>query len=97
MREVQWRTPLTVTLQNGIKCQFCGSYEAFDFLENEWPNHGVQHARAVQACREALHHSAYANSSRNRFRAACIEASFGCSEAENLMSRTAAKPVSRHR
>jgi hypothetical protein len=27
MREVSWRTPLWVTLQNGMKRQFCGPYD----------------------------------------------------------------------
>ncbi|AUX78747.1 MULTISPECIES: DUF982 domain-containing protein [Sinorhizobium] len=97
MREVPWHTPLWVTLQNGMKRQFCGPYDALDFLENEWPNQRVQHARAVQACREALHHPSYANSARNCFKAACIEAAFACSEALDLISRTEAKPVTRHR
>ncbi|WOS66753.1 DUF982 domain-containing protein [Sinorhizobium fredii] len=80
-----------------MKRQFCGPYDALDFLENEWPNHGVQHARAVQACREALHHPAYASSARNCFRAACSEASFACSEAGNPGSRIEPKLVSRHK
>ncbi|WP_085026278.1 DUF982 domain-containing protein [Ensifer aridi] len=96
MREVRWRTPLWVTLQNGIRRQFCGPYDALDFLENEWPNHQVQQARAVKACREALQHPEYANSAKNCFRAACIEASLACNEAANPGSRAEAKMVSRH-
>ncbi|WP_234804711.1 hypothetical protein [Sinorhizobium americanum] len=57
----------------------------------------MQHARAVQACREALHHPSYVNSARNCFKAACIEAAFACSEALDLISRTEAKPVTRYR
>ncbi|MBP1885060.1 hypothetical protein J2Z50_003350 [Ensifer mexicanus] len=97
MREMPWRAPVWVTLQNGMKRQFCGPYDALDFLENEWPRQGMPHARAVQVCREALHHSEYANSARNCFIAACVEASLAYSEAENLGSRAEAKMVSRHR
>ncbi|MFC0808562.1 hypothetical protein ACFHWW_24440 [Ensifer sp. P24N7] len=56
----------------------------------------MQHARAVKACREALHHPAYANSAINCFRAACIEASFAWSETGNLGSRTESKLAGRH-
>lgn len=48
MREVPWRVPLSVTLQNGMNRQFCGVYDALDFLENEWPMHGKHQARAVE-------------------------------------------------
>ncbi|MDK1376537.1 MULTISPECIES: DUF982 domain-containing protein [unclassified Sinorhizobium] len=57
----------------------------------------MQHARAVQVCREALHHSEYANSARNCLIAACVEASLAYSEAENVGSRAEAKTMSRHR
>jgi len=98
MREVRWRTPLWVTLQNGMRRQFSGPYDALDFLENEWPNHRVQHARAVNACREALQQPEYVNTARNCFRAACIEASLVCGEGADLGSRADAKIVShRHR
>ncbi|WP_072642858.1 DUF982 domain-containing protein [Sinorhizobium americanum] len=97
MREVPWRRPLWVTLQNGMRRQFCGLYDALDFLENEWPSHGPLHARAVGACRAALHHPEYASSARNCFMAACVEASFACSEAGNLRSRAETKMVSRYR
>lgn len=86
MREVRWRIPLWVTLQNGMRRQFCGPYDTLDFLENEWPNHLVQHAQAVAACREALLHPEYANAARNCFRAACIEAALACSGPADLDS-----------
>lgn len=97
MKEVSWRIPLWVTLQNGMRRQFCGPYDALDFLEHEWPSHGAQQARAIAACRAALHHSEYANSARNSFMAACIEASLACSEAVNFHSRVRFKGASRHR
>ncbi|WP_234840115.1 DUF982 domain-containing protein [Sinorhizobium meliloti] len=60
--------------------QFCGVYDALDFLENEWPMHGKHQAQAVRACRAALRHPRYAEWARNSFIAACIEASFACSD-----------------
>ncbi|MEY9165830.1 hypothetical protein ABIE78_003949 [Sinorhizobium fredii] len=80
MKEVPWGIALSVTLQNGMKRQFCGPYDALDFLENEWPMHGGQQARAVRACRAALHHPQYSDWAKNSFIAACIEASFACSD-----------------
>ncbi|MBL3685243.1 DUF982 domain-containing protein (plasmid) [Sinorhizobium meliloti] len=41
MKELRWRVSVSVTLQNGTTRQFCGPYDALDFLENEWPNHGA--------------------------------------------------------
>ncbi|WP_234851759.1 DUF982 domain-containing protein [Sinorhizobium meliloti] len=60
--------------------QFCGVYDALDVLENEWPMHGKHQAQAVRACRAALRHPRYADWARNSFIAACIEASFACSD-----------------
>lgn len=40
MKQVLWRVPLSVTLQNGMPRRFCGPYDALDFLEHEWPCHG---------------------------------------------------------
>ncbi|WP_072597145.1 DUF982 domain-containing protein [Sinorhizobium americanum] len=97
MKEVRWRGPLWVTLQNGMRRQFCGPYDALDFLENEWPSHGPLHARAVRACREALRHAEYVSSARNCFMAACVEASFLCTEAGNLQSRAGSKLMGRYR
>nr|WP_244520156.1 DUF982 domain-containing protein [Sinorhizobium glycinis] len=77
--------------------QFCGPYDALDFLENEWPSHGVQQARAIEICRAALHHSEYTNSARHSFVAACIEASLECSEAVKFGGRVRFTGASRHR
>ncbi|MDX0439358.1 DUF982 domain-containing protein [Sinorhizobium medicae] len=60
--------------------QFCGVYDALDFLENEWPMHGKHQAQAARACRAALRHPRYADWARNAFIAACPEASFACSD-----------------
>lgn len=79
MKELRWRVSVSVTLQNGTTRQFCGPYDALDFLENEWPNHGAQRGRAISACRAALRHPDYSESARVFFIAACIEASLACS------------------
>lgn len=54
MKEILWRVPLSVTLQNGMSRRFTGPYEALDFLEYEWPCHGKRYHRAVRDCRAAL-------------------------------------------
>lgn len=95
MKDVPWRMPLSVTLQNGMSRRFCSAYDALDFLEYEWPVHGPRHARAVEACREALQHPQYSETARNCFLAACIEASFACSEMANWHSRADSTVVSR--
>ncbi|MGN7734458.1 DUF982 domain-containing protein [Rhizobiales bacterium] len=97
MKEAPWRIPLWVMLQNGMPRRFCGPYDALDFLENEWPSHGVQQARAIEACRAALRHSEYTNSAKNSFVAACIEASLECSDAVKFGFRFSYKGASRHR
>ncbi|WP_080589688.1 DUF982 domain-containing protein [Sinorhizobium fredii] len=75
--------------------QFCGPHDALDFLENEWPSHGVQQARAIEACGTALHHSEYTNSAKNSFVAACIEASLACCEAVQFAVRQGAQERAR--
>lgn len=78
MKDVPWRKPVRVTFHNGMIRQFRNAYDALDFLEYEWPAHGPRHARAVQACREALQHPHFSEAARNFFVAACIEASLAC-------------------
>lgn len=95
MKNVPWRMPLWVTLQNGMRRQFCSVYDALDFLEYEWPVHGPRHARAVQACRQALQYPQYSEAARNCFVAACIEASLAFSEMANCGCRADSTVVSR--
>ncbi|ASP86730.1 DUF982 domain-containing protein [Sinorhizobium meliloti] len=81
MKEIPWRVPLSVRLQNGIERRFCGPYDALDFLEHEWPNHGRRFHRAVRDCRAALSSLQTAEVARRSFIDACIEASMPFAEA----------------
>jgi hypothetical protein len=80
MKEILWRVPLSVTLQNGMSRRFTGPYDALDFLEFEWPCHGKRFHRAVRDCRAALSGTLSAEISRASFTTACAEASLACSD-----------------
>ncbi|PND18106.1 hypothetical protein CN934_29735 [Ensifer sp. MMN_5] len=88
MKQVLWRVPLSVTLQNGMPRRFCGPYDALDFLEHEWPSHGKWRHRAVRDCRAALSELLDAEAARASFTAACIEASMACRDAQRAVGTT---------
>ncbi|WP_437408108.1 DUF982 domain-containing protein [Sinorhizobium meliloti] len=97
MKEVLWRVPLSVTLQNGMSRRFTGPYEALDFLEYEWPCHGKRYHRAVRDCRAALSGILSTEVARASFTTACAEASLACSDghagcATELSGSSAATP-----
>ncbi|MGK9202847.1 DUF982 domain-containing protein [Sinorhizobium meliloti] len=97
MREILWRVPLSVTLQNGMSRRFTGPYEALDFLEYEWPCHGKRYHRAVRDCRAALSGILSTEVARASFTTACAEASLACSDghtgcATELSGNPAAAP-----
>ncbi|RVG00705.1 DUF982 domain-containing protein [Sinorhizobium meliloti] len=94
MKEIPWRVPLSVKLQNGIERRFCGPYDALDFLEREWPNHGRRFHRAVRDCRAALSSLQTAEVARRSFIDACIEASMLFAEARRDHTPVSVKSAS---
>ncbi|MQX40877.1 DUF982 domain-containing protein [Sinorhizobium meliloti] len=95
MKVALWQVPLSITLQNGMPRRFCGPYEALDFLENEWPNHGKWYHRATRDCRAALSGILSAEVARDSFVAACGEASLGCSDVQTGFAFESANAVFR--
>jgi hypothetical protein len=73
--DIAWHQPVTVKLQNGTERRFTGTYDALDFLENEWPiRKGRHYDNAILFCRAAAMRSAAAEVAREAFIAACLEA-----------------------
>jgi len=73
--DIPWQQPITVQLQNGTERRFTGAYEAFDFLENEWPvRRGRHYESAKSLCRAALNRSISNEVAREAFVASCLEA-----------------------
>lgn len=55
LNDVKWEKPVTISLQNGAPRIFNGVYEAFDFLQHEWPARGDKaHEQALRLCRASL-------------------------------------------
>ncbi|PDT39454.1 MULTISPECIES: DUF982 domain-containing protein [Sinorhizobium] len=97
MKEIPWRIALSVRLQNGIERRFCGPYDALDFLENEWPNHGRRYYQAVRDCRAALSRLQTAEVARLSFIDACIEASMPFAETRGSHTPALLKSTSARR
>ncbi len=75
LNDVPWSRPVRIRLQCGLDRTFAGTYDALDFLENEWPfRHGQRHDRAVKLCRGALSGAIPAVLARDAFVGACLEA-----------------------
>ena len=55
LNDVKWEKPVTISLENGAPRIFNGVYEAFDFLQHEWPERGDKvHEQALRLCRASL-------------------------------------------
>ncbi len=55
LNEVKWDAPVVISLENGAPRTFNGVYEAFDFLQHEWPSrHGKAYEQALRLCRASL-------------------------------------------
>lgn len=55
LKDVKWEKPVTISLENGAPRIFNGVYEAFDFLQHEWPQRGDKaHEQALRLCRASL-------------------------------------------
>lgn len=55
LNDVKWEKPVTISLENGAPRIFTGVYEAFDFLQHEWPERGDKaHEQALRLCRASL-------------------------------------------
>ncbi|MGV1873717.1 DUF982 domain-containing protein [Agrobacterium rosae] len=75
-RDIWFRIPVRITLQNGLEKTFWTVYEALDFLQNEWPRRrGNYYKQAVMKCSAALSCFESSEVAREAFMVACIEAS----------------------
>ncbi|WP_320202001.1 DUF982 domain-containing protein [Agrobacterium sp. rho-13.3] len=55
LNDVKWEAPVVISLENGAPRIFNGVYEAFDFLQHEWPSrHGKVYEQALRLCRASL-------------------------------------------
>ena len=55
LNDVKWESPVIISLENGAPRTFTGAYEAFDFLQHEWPSrHGKVYEQALRLCRASL-------------------------------------------
>lgn len=72
LNDVKWDAPVVISLENGAPRIFNGVYEAFDFLQHEWPSrHGKAYEQATRLCRASLMGSVSGEIARTAF----IEAS----------------------
>jgi hypothetical protein len=73
--EIPWHHPVVVRLQNGTDRLFSGTWEALDFLKDEWPTRrGAHYKKAVDICTAALERTVPASVAREAFISSCIEA-----------------------
>jgi hypothetical protein len=55
LNDVKWEAPVIISLENGAPRTFNGVYEAFDFLQHEWPSRsGKVYEQALRLCRASL-------------------------------------------
>ncbi len=55
LNDVRWDAPVVISLENGAPRIFNGVYEAFDFLQHEWPSrYGKAYEQALRLCRASL-------------------------------------------
>jgi len=72
LNDVRWDAPVVISLENGAPRKFNGAYEAFDFLQHEWPSkNGKAYDQALRLCRASLFGSVSGEIARTAF----IEAS----------------------
>lgn len=95
MTAMPFAKPFRVELQGGLERMFLNTYDALDFLENEWPiRSGEAYERALCACRNALLGKENCRTARAALIAACHEAGLrplvGRREGEITRSRAAA-------
>jgi hypothetical protein len=77
LNNVKWGSPVTIALQNGAPRVFSGVYEAFDFLQHEWPvRDGKAYEQALRLCRACLFGSVSSEIAKAAFIEACKQA--GC-------------------
>lgn len=75
MNAMPFAKPFRLELQGGLERMFLNTYDALDFLENEWPlRSGDAYERALAACREALQGRLSCRQVRAALLAACREA-----------------------
>ncbi|MFK0383246.1 MULTISPECIES: DUF982 domain-containing protein [Rhizobium/Agrobacterium group] len=75
LNDIKWKTPVTISLQNGSPRIFNGAYEAFDFLQHEWPERtGQAYEQALRLCRASLMGSVDGEIARAAFIAASRQA-----------------------
>ena len=75
LRDMPFARPFVVRMQCGLERKFLNTYDALDFLENEWPMRaGPSYGRAIEACRAALSGSGSTPAARACLVEACIEA-----------------------
>ena len=87
LNDVKWEKPVTISLENGAPRIFTGVYEAFDFLQHEWPERGDKaHEQALRLCRASLMGDVAGEIARTAFVAASRQASCLVEEPEKIAS-----------
>jgi hypothetical protein len=77
LKDMPFARPFIVRMQCGLERIFLNTYDALDFLENEWPMRaGPSYGRAIEACRAALSGTGSILAARACLVEACIEAGF---------------------
>ncbi|MBO9656592.1 DUF982 domain-containing protein [Agrobacterium sp. SOY23] len=75
LNDVKWEKSVTISLENGAPRIFNGVYEAFDFLQHEWPERGGKaHEQALRLCRASLMGDVAGEIARTAFVAASRQA-----------------------
>ncbi len=77
LNDMPFAQPFIVRMHCGLERKFLNTYDALDFLENEWPvRAGTCYRLALDCCRAALSGTGSVLAARNALAEACLEAGF---------------------